>query len=211
MTITVKDAAGADVVLKTAEEVAALVDGDAADAAYVSGSGKTIGILKGIFGKVAALLTVGGQSAHDAAITGNPLRIGGRARTSNITAVSNDDAIDAVMSIQGQLITKPYAVPEVDWTATGIYNSTTSVAMKAAAGAGIRNYLTWLAISPDVSVTFVEVRDGASVIFRQRVGNGAPMVIPFPTPLRTTANTALNVAGNDGTTVYWSAGGYTGS
>jgi len=211
MTITVKDAAGTDVVLKTAEEVAALVDGDAADAAYVSGSGKTIGILKGIFGKLSALLTVGGQSAHDAAITGNPLRIGGRARTSNITAVSNDDAVDAVMSIQGQLITKPYAVPEVDWQANGTYASTSNTAVKAAAGAGVRNYLTWLTIAPDPNVTFVEVRDGSTVIFKQKCGNAGSTEFTFPTPLRTTANTALNIAGNDTTTVYWSAGGYTGS
>ncbi len=42
-----------------------------------------------------------GTAAHDAPIAGNPNRIGGRARTSTLTAVGNDDAVDWVFSTTG--------------------------------------------------------------------------------------------------------------
>lgn len=46
---------------------------------------------------------VGGDVAHDAADSGFPVKIGGRARTSAITAVANNDRVDAVFTAYGAL------------------------------------------------------------------------------------------------------------
>jgi hypothetical protein len=47
------------------------------------------------------VLGVGGGTAHDAADTGYPLKTGGRARTSAITAVANNDRVDAIYTVYG--------------------------------------------------------------------------------------------------------------
>lgn len=44
---------------------------------------------------------VAGTAAHDAAISGNPVRIGARATTGGITPVANNDTIDFVVSTEG--------------------------------------------------------------------------------------------------------------
>lgn len=81
----------------------------------------------------------------------------------------------------------------------GITNSTAAVTVKAAAGAGIRNYITAIQISNDAltNATEVAVRDGTggTVIWRAKVSTAGPGVsnIYFPNPLRGTANTLLEI------------------
>ena len=102
--------------------------------------------------------------------------------------------------------------------AGGIVNSTADVAIKAAAGAGVRNYLSSLIVPHDALGAASEyvVKDGAVVIFRGKLQTALSegSVIPFNPPLRPTANTALNFAlvaltVTGGTFV--NAQGYTGS
>lgn len=103
----------------------------------------------------------------------------------------------------------------------GIVSSTADVAIKAAAGASVRNYLCTLDISHDLlsAATEIVAKDGATVIWRARlqtpaidIGGGAGK-ITFSPCLRGTANTALNVALITSVTggVYVNATGYTGS
>lgn len=49
----------------------------------------------------ASATQVQGTAAHDAPDSGNPVKIGGRARTSAITSVAHDDRVDWVFSVQG--------------------------------------------------------------------------------------------------------------
>lgn len=108
-----------------------------------------------------------------------------------------------------------YAPPELSWSASapsgGIVN-TTDVVLKAAAGAGLRNYLTGMDIrNSHASVaTEVVIKDGSTVIWRGHFPANSPTInVVFETPLKGTANTALNAACvTTGAAVYLNAQGF---
>lgn len=162
-----------------------------------------------------------GTAASDAVAVGNPVRTGAQARSTNIAAVASGDAVDTVATTVGAQIVRPFSIPELDWqyaaAASGISNTTTAVTMKAAAGAGVRNYITGLQISANTlgGATEVVIRDGAAgtVIWRQQLttaGTTGIEMISFGTPLKGTANTLLEVATLTAVTgnVYVNAQGY---
>lgn len=170
-----------------------------------------------VSGTVTASGTVG-PAAHDAAVSGNPLRIAGRARSTAYTTVADNDTADFIATLQGIQIVRPFQIPELDWSyaaaAGGIIN-TSDVVIKAAAAAGLRNYLTGILVqnASATIATEVVVKDGATVIWRCYVGTGtllnSVVGITFPTPLKSTAATALNVACiTTASQVYVSAQGY---
>jgi hypothetical protein len=149
-------------------------------------------------------LPVGGGSAHDAAISGNPNRIAARALTANYTGVATGDTADLVATIVGALIQKPFSIPEADWSyaaaASGIVNTTTAVTIKAAGAAGLRNYITAMQITAEALGTATElaIRDGAggTVLWRTKIGTGGLIngrEIVFPSPLKSSVNTLLEV------------------
>ena len=156
-----------------------------------------------------------GQSAHDAAITGNPVRLAGRALTAAYTAVATGDTADLITTTQGVVITRPYQIPELEWSyaaASGGITNTTDVALAAAAGAGLRRYVTSIGLSNASAVaTEVVLKDGSTVIWRGYVAANAPLVhIDFSNPLKTSANAALNVACiTTASAIYINAQGYT--
>lgn len=103
----------------------------------------------------------------------------------------------------------------------GIVNTTTAVTIKAAAGAGVRNYLKSLEIAHDAlgAATEFAVRDGAggTILFRGKLqttaidaAGGAGTII-FEPPLKSTANTLLEVVTLTAVTggVFVNAQGYT--
>lgn len=136
--------------------------------------------------------------------------------SANPSAVTSGRGVDLLATLIGALVAKPYAIPEADWqyaaTAAGIVD-VADLAIKAAAGAGVRNYLTALQVQnvhASVATEFV-VKDGASVLWRCNLpaGMAQPIDVEFPTPLKGTANTALNVAClTAGAKVYVNAQGY---
>lgn len=159
-----------------------------------------------------------GDAAHDAAIGGNPVRIGARALTADYTAVAAGDTADIIATLLGKLVTYPYANPNQSWVyaaASGGIVNTTGVSAKAAAGAGIRNYVTEAQIVNGHATvsTDVQIRDGASgtVLWRgfaQAAGGG--ISAKFDPPLRGTANTLIEVAcGTTGTATYFNLQGFT--
>lgn len=91
-----------------------------------------------------------------------------------------------------------------DWSyaaaSSGIVNTTTAVTIKAAAGAGLKNYVTGLQIDAEAlgTATEVAIRDGAggTVLWRTKIGTGglaSGRNIVFPSPLKGSANTLLEV------------------
>lgn len=90
---------------------------------------------------------------------------------------------------------------------------TDSTAVKAAAGAGISTYITALSIQNLAAAvaTRVDILDGSTVIWSVAVGVGGGCAnITFPTPLKGTANTAINAqCGTNAAQVRVAIAGYT--
>lgn len=171
------------------------------------------------------------------AITGNPAVIGNsaenssssslsgipvvfEARTTNKTAISSGNVGRPIITTVGATVNKPFQVPELDWSyvaaAGGISNTTTAVTMVAAAGAGIRNYVTALQISAGAlgAASEIAIRDGAggTVIWRGFISTaGANQSVNLSSPIKSTANTLLEVVTLTATVtgaVYINAQGY---
>ena len=147
--------------------------------------------------------TVAGQTGHSSASSGNPVRVAGRVKTAVDTTLVAGDISDIACTSDQSAIIRPFAAPELDWgfasAAGGIVN-TTDVVLATAAGASIRRYITGINVQNASATIATEVvlKDGATIIWRGYVGaqtvlNSAVGII-FPTPLKTTANTALNFA-----------------
>lgn len=203
-TIDVKDASGATVAVEKP-----LAPGRAAATASrpvaLSNEDKTaLDVLVTAAQDTTTPVPVVGPALHDAAISGAPVRLAGRALTADYTAVATGDTADLKTTLVGALIVQPYAIPEVTWSyaaaSGGISNTTTAVTVKAAAAAGIRNYVTALQLSSDALGTATEfaIRDGAAgtVLWRAKIGTaGITGVdqIRFDPPLRGTAATLLEV------------------
>ena len=167
---------------------------------------------------VLTLPGVAGTAAHDAAISGNPVRIGARALTADFTAVAAGDTVDLAATTTGKLINYPFALPGSSWSyaaASGGITNTTGVTIKASGGAGVRNYVTCLTIvNAHTTVgTDVQIRDGASGTVLHRfyaMAAGGGVREMFNVPLRGTAATLLEVAcGTTGAAVYVNAQGFT--
>lgn len=160
-----------------------------------------------------------GDAAHGAAVAGNPVLMGGEGRSTEPTAVDDGDVVRKLHSLLGKQVTLLGSLPGSTWSyaaESGGITDTTARTIKAAAGAGIRNYLVALqAVNAHATVsTEIAVRDGASgtVIWRFWLrANGANVgVINFDPPLRGSANTLLEVVCiTTGTATYINAQGYT--
>jgi hypothetical protein len=140
-------------------------------------------------------LTVGGAAAHDAGVSGNPVRIAGRGRSSDYTTISNDDTADALYDLNGKQIVLLGSIPE-NFTSgkTTDITGTADTQIIAAPAANIRLYVTHLLVmnSHATVSTWVDIEDGTSAIYTvyaPAAGGGAS--ITLPTPLRLTAATAL--------------------
>lgn len=163
---------------------------------------------------------MGGGTPHDSVDSGNPLKVGGRARSTEITAAANNDRVDAIFDLVGKQIVLPYANPEnfVSGAITTAMTATTSTSLVAAPGAGLRNYITTIIVSNAHATvgTDIVIQDGSGgttllTIPAAAVYGGA--VINLPVPLRQpTANTAIFVANvTTGASTKASAVGYKGA
>lgn len=158
-----------------------------------------------------------GPVAHDGArSTTAPIINAGRAVTTPYTAVATGDVADFVTTTQGAQIVRPWQIPEQEWSyasAAGGITNTTDVVLAAAAGTGLRRYITSVDLK-NISATATEVviKDGATVLWRGHLSASMtePVEIAFYNPLKTTANAALNFACiTTGAQVYVNAQGYT--
>ena len=186
--------------------------------------GASVVVASGTITTVSTVTTLtGGNAAEDAATTANPLIAGGIVRTAQApTTLIAGDAARMTMTSSAAAVMQPYAIPELSWNyaaaAGGILNTTVAVTIKAAAAAGIRNYITSLQIMSEALTTATEVavRDGAAgtVLWRMKIPTtGLPLVdVDFPTPLRGTAATLLEVVtltASGAGAVYVNAQGFT--
>lgn len=137
---------------------------------------------------------------HDAAVVAGVTQIGLEARSANPTAVATGDVTRALATLLGKQVVYPYALPGSTWQyagPTGGITDTADDAIQAAGAAGVRHYLTALTVvnSHATVGTEVVIKDGSTVIHRgYAAAAGGGYTLTFPTPLRGTAATALNVA-----------------
>lgn len=159
-----------------------------------------------------------GDAAHGAAVAGNPVLVGIEGRSTEPTAVDDGDVVRPLASLLGKRVSLPYAIPGSTWSyaaESGGITDTTARTIKAAAGAGVRNYVRSLqSVNAHATVsTEVAIRDGAAgtVLWRSwlRANGSNVMVVNFEPPLRGSANTLLEVVCiTTGTATYINAQGF---
>jgi len=162
---------------------------------------------------VAGMLAVGGNIAEDTAATSNPLICGGVARTGlPASTIIAGDAIRNTLSVSGQLITKQNAPADLDFFANVTVTTNTQTAIRAAQGAGVRQNVTVVTYqNTNATATTLTIQDGSTtlVTFSVPASMTEPRQLVFPTPLRGTANTALNyTAGTTGANVLLNVTGF---
>jgi hypothetical protein len=109
--------------------------------------------------QLGCLFIGGGISFEGGGIGTNPLAMGLEARTSSKTSVANSTLVRSIATVDGRLITRLNAIPENEWqyaAASGGITNTSDVVLQAAAGSGIKNYLTGLSVA-NASATASEV------------------------------------------------------
>lgn len=160
-------------------------------------------------------IEVVGDVAHDVAVSGNPVRLAGRAVSADYTSVATGDTADLITTLGGKLVTHPYAIPENYVSgATSDITTTTSTSVVAAGGVGLRNYITHIVVQNSHATvgTWVNIQDGSGgttiyTLYCAAAGGGASITLPCP--IKTTANTALYAAcATTGANVRVSASGY---
>lgn len=158
-------------------------------------------------------LRVCGQIAHDSPVSGNPFKIGGRARNTELAAVASDDTVDAVYDLYGKQIFLQDSIPE-KWTdgLTAAITGTSDTAVIAAPGASLYLNLRWLLVTNSHATVGTVVEWKSNTTIRGR-GYAAPagggFAVVFKTPLRLAVNVAFNVANvTTGSNTYASAGGF---
>lgn len=159
-------------------------------------------------------MQVQGIAAHDAVASGNPARIGVKAKNTVQANVSADgDVVDLTGGLDGILTVRQNAVPQQKLSYTGTVSTATDTPVFAAAGAGISNALTWLLIQNTHAtvVQTISIKDGATVkaTFNLPAAMAQPIAIPLPAEgLSGSANTALNITTSAAGTVIINALGF---
>jgi hypothetical protein len=176
-------------------------------------AGQALGV-QVVGGNLTSPQSIQGAYAHDAATAHNPVKIGGRALNVAPAAVSaSGDLTDITATMVGALITKPYAIPEADWSyaPAAAITVNTDTAIKTAGSAGIRNYVTGMQlINTSATATEVILKDGATALWRGYLPASMTQMIPivFNTPLRGTAATAINFQAVAVANIYVNVQGY---
>lgn len=141
---------------------------------------------------------VSGGAADSATAAGNPVQVAGKVFTAVDTSYAAGEIGALPVSTGKQVVTKAFAPAELDWQyaapiAGTAYAAATNVAVKPAGAASVRNYVTALqGVVP--TATTVTIVDGTSTsLWSKTCAAGENLNIQFPTPLRGTAATAMNI------------------
>jgi hypothetical protein len=134
----------------------------------------------------------------------------------NSTEVTLADGQGSALAVdpQRRLIVSPYeSAPASIVTANTSNTDGASTALFAAAGAGLKTYITDITITNmSVTTVYVEIKDNATAKWTFPVPANGGVTHAFETPLAGTANTAWNFDSSAAvTTLYISAAGYTGA
>lgn len=154
----------------------------------------------------------GGGIAHDSADSGNPIKVGAKAKSalSGVTLVASDDRADATADLDGAHITRNnFALGDlVSGNASNTDGASTQVL--AAGAAGIKHYITDVTITnTSASNIYVELKDNTTVKWTFPVPANSGVTHHFASPLAGTAATAWNFDPSAAaTTIYCSVSGF---
>lgn len=137
---------------------------------------------------------VQGNIAHDTADSGNPVKIGGKALSTNPTAVTTGDRVNALFDLLGKQVVRLNAVRELEvHQHTEIVSSGAETTILAAGAAGVFHDITHIIITNQTATaTNVTIKDSTAgttqmVIALDASGGG---ISSFPVPVKQT--TAAN-------------------
>jgi hypothetical protein len=134
--------------------------------------------------------------AEDSASTANPLIIGGVVRTALPAAtVVAGDAVRSTFSRSGQLVFKQFAPGDLDFIVNTTVTTATQTAIRAAQGTDIRQNVTQITYqNTNSTATTLTIQDASTTLIAISVPASMTLAqqLTFPTPLRGTANAALN-------------------
>lgn len=143
------------------------------------------------------LLAVGGSVAHDSADSGKPVKIGGKARTTNPTAVSDADRVDATFDDIGRIVVVPHQVRDLVATqATTITNSTTETTIVTAAASTFHDLVHLTLTNASATAVVATLRDatGAGTACNYALAANGGITLAYPTPKKQgTVNTNWTV------------------
>lgn len=151
-------------------------------------------------------------AAHDAADSGNPIKVGARAiaALSGTTLVSAADRTNAQSDLDGAMLFRENGAigDYVSGYATNTDGAATSLI--AAGAAGVKHYITDVCFAnSSATAVLVELKDATTTKWACVVPAGGSVTHTFSTPLGGTAATAWNMdAGAATTTLYGSATGF---
>lgn len=143
---------------------------------------------------VLSLPGITGAAAHDAAVSGNPVRVAGRAMLANGTSVAEDDTADIATDNQGRVLTTPHVPRDLTVHGNATLTSTTQTTLISAGAAGVFHDVVKLVFTNSSSTaTRVAVKDATSGTTRIEVAlaaNGGAVIDFGSVPL--TQATAAN-------------------
>jgi len=160
------------------------------------------------------LVNVSQALADDSAFTAATSKVvpaGFMADDTSTDLVDENDVGVARMTLDRRQIVQLGESAAKDVKGGGTQTGTADQSIMVAGGAGVYNYLQWVTVyNASATNTFVNVKDGATVVAVLPLpAYGGCMFMP-PRAIRSTANTAFNLAsGASVTTAYLYGGGYT--
>lgn len=151
--------------------------------------------------------------AEDTASTANPLIVGGVVRTALPAAtVVAGDAVRSTFSRSGQLVCKDFAPGDLDFIVNTTVTTNTQTAIRAAQGTDIRQNVTQITYqNTNATATTLTIQDASATLIAISVPASMTLAeqLTFPTPLRGTANAALNyTAGTTGASILLNVTGF---
>lgn len=167
-------------------------DGDAVRAWFLRSGAQVVDIAA-----QSSTFAVEGESSNGAIQGGRPVSSGGLARATDLGLVDSGDAVRLMADLLGKLITLPYALPANHTDGLATLTTTGNVAVIAAPGAGIRNYITSVSGS-NTNVTtdaLVHIKNDTTIFmsFFCAAGGGG-FSHQMPVAKRLDDNVALNMA-----------------
>jgi hypothetical protein len=138
-----------------------------------------------------------GDTAHDAADSGRPTKIGGKAvNAAPIVVSANNDRTDAIFDFYGQQFVRNDHVNLWSYHEDSS-SALTDTTVKAAPGSGLSLYVTDIIVSTGSATAFnIFFEEGSTKVlgpYYLEAVAGRGLVISFRTAKKCTANTALTV------------------